>query len=60
MPLDKEKMKTWDIAKVVHHGSESWAYDEIKCLLYNNIIFILTILCLITYLIFKYKKITIF
>ena len=48
-------MKTWDSAKVVHHGSESWVYDEVKHLLYSNIIKILLIILLIATIIYSKK-----
>ena len=53
--LDKEKMKTWDSAKVVHHGSESWAYDEVKYAIKSNLILILSLILFIS-LVIKYRN----
>jgi len=50
--LDKENMKTWDTAKVVHHGDESWKYEEAYCIIKFYVIPILIILCLL----YKMKK----
>jgi mannosyltransferase OCH1-like enzyme len=50
--VSEEKTKTWDIAKVVHHGSESWAYSEVTCFIkhYSLIIIpIIVLLCLLIY-----------
>ena len=50
--VSEEKTKTWDIAKVVHHGSESWAYSEVTCFInhYSLIIIpVILLLCLLIY-----------
>ena len=52
--LDEEKTKGWNTAKVVHHGSESWAQEEILHLIKNYGIIIILLILLIY---FSYKKI---
>lgn len=49
--LDEEKSKNWDKAKVVHHGTESWAQEEIYHEIKNNIFFILMIIAVLVLLI---------
>ena len=52
--LDEEKTKGWNTAKVVHHGSESWAQEEILHFIKNYGIIIILLILLIY---FSYKKI---
>jgi len=56
LTLDEKASRNWDKAKVVHHGTESWAYEEITHGIKNNILLILFIIILIVSVIYYYKK----
>lgn len=53
--LDLEKSKNWDNAKVVHYGTESWAWEEIKH--DTNFAYVFLILVFICFLIYFLVKI---
>ena len=58
IPSYNKRIKKWESAKVVHHGTESWGKDEVKSFLkYYGILIILPVI-LIGYLLYKkfYKK----
>lgn len=56
LKLDNNKSKNWDNAYVVHHGTESWAEEEIKYKIWNNLFkytFFIILISVIFYLIYK-------
>jgi len=55
LTLDEKASRNWDKAKVVHHGTESWAYEEITHGIKNNILLILFIIILIVSIIYYLK-----
>ena len=49
----KERVKSWDTAKVVHHGSESWGKAEVKSFFKHYGIIIFLLLLLIGYILYR-------
>lgn len=55
-PLDNKKSENWDKAKVVHHSSESWAYEEVEYLVKKFIYPIIFILLIIIYFFYYHNN----
>lgn len=55
LTLDEKYSRNWDKAKVVHHGTESWAWEEIKHEIKNNILLVFFIILVILVLVYYFK-----
>tara|TARA_R110000851_G_scaffold12803_5_gene44139 strand:+ start:1101 stop:1886 length:786 start_codon:yes stop_codon:yes gene_type:complete len=49
----KDRVKSWDTAKVVHHGSESWGKDEVKSFFKHYGILVILLAILIGYVLYR-------